>query len=228
MKIVQHFDYPEISRVTHENGARYYVCPQTGEHLSSVTTILSATADKEDLRLWEEFVGKKKADAIREEALVLGTLMHTHLENYVQGIPRPRGNLPIRMMAERMANKVIERFMPNVDEIWGMEVALYYPHLYAGTTDLVGVYKGQPAIMDYKTAKKIRTRDQIGDYFLQMAAYATAHNEIYGTDIKKGVVVMVTRDLEYAEFDLSNAAYEKSVDDFLLRYEAFLSKKEAA
>jgi hypothetical protein len=228
MKIINHFDYPEISRTTHQDGSRFYVCPKTGEHLPSVTTVLSATANKEGLRLWEEFVGKKKADAVREEALLLGTLMHTHLENHVQGIPRPRGNLPIRMLAERMANKIIEKFMPHVDEVWGMEVALYFPHLYAGTTDLVGVFKGEPAIMDYKTAKNIRTRSQFEDYFLQMAAYAIAHNEVYNTDIRKGVVVMVSRDLEYMEFDLSNREYEKAVDDFLLRYDQFLTKSVAA
>ena len=49
-----------------------------------------------------------------------------------------------------MANIVIENIKDSLDEVWGSEVQLYYPDLYAGTTDLSGVWKSNPAIMDFK------------------------------------------------------------------------------
>ena len=87
-------------------------------------------------------------------------------------------------------------------EIWGSEVQLYHPKIYAGTTDLVGTYKGQPAIMDFKQTNKPKKKEWVEDYYLQLTAYALAHNELYGTDIKEGHVFMCSRDLQYQQFDL--------------------------
>lgn len=184
-----------------------------------MTTILSHSADKTGLKLWEEFVGTKKADKERKQATDLGSLMHEHLECYAQNIPRPRGNNMIRQMAERMADRLIERELGHVSEVWGMEEALYFPGLYAGTADLIGLYKGQPAIMDYKTAKKMRNKSMIQDYFDQMAAYGFAHNEKYGTDIQIGVVFMVSRDLNHKAFIIEK-------DDFKNHEVSFMSKVE--
>lgn len=222
------FDYPALERVTAEDGTRHYTCPVTHSPLPSVTTILSATADKTGLLMWEEFVGKKKADRVREEALALGTLMHTHLENYIQGVDRPRGNNLIRQMAERMANRIIERGLPAVNEVWGMEVAMYFPGVYAGTTDLVGLHDGVPAIMDHKTAKKLRTWEQVSDYGDQLGAYALAHNEVYGTNIRKGVIFMVDRELGFQKFEVEGIQLERHKDNFLRRLDTYLTKAAAA
>jgi hypothetical protein len=211
MKINRKFDYAPLERITNENGVRHYRCLQTNLLLPSVTTILSGTEDKTGLLEWRKRVGDKKADEIRDEALKLGSLMHQHIENYVVGIPRPRGTNLIRVQAERMADQIINRALPNVDEIWGQEVILYYPGLYAGTTDLVGVYKGEEAIMDHKTAKKMKKRTDILNYFHQLSAYAIAHDAMYGTSIKLGVVFMVDRDFNYQEFtvDIKEMATRK-------------------
>lgn len=221
MNISKPFDYPILERTTNEDGTRFYLCPETGDPLPSVTTVLSKTADKTSLHLWEEFVGAKKAQQVRDEATALGTLMHTHLENHVQGLPRPGGNNLIRMMSKRMADTVIEQGLVNVDEVWGLEIPLYYPGLYAGTTDLVGVYKGRPAIMDYKTAKKMRSRSMIHDYFDQMVAYSLAHNEKYDTTIDVGVVFMVSRDLKFEQFVLEGEDFERHKISFLNRLDAY-------
>lgn len=221
MIISKPYDYPTLDRTTNEDGTRFYVCPETGKPLPSVTTVLSKTADKSGLAMWEAFVGAKKAQQVREEATGLGTLMHTHLENHIMGIPRPGGNNLVRMMAARMADTVIAQGLCNVDEVWGLEIPLYYPDLYAGTTDVVGVYKGRPAIMDYKTAKKMRTRDMIRDYFDQMVAYSLAHNEKHGTDINVGVVFMVSRDLKFEQFVVEGDEFERHKVSFLTRLEAY-------
>jgi genome maintenance exonuclease 1 len=214
MHINEKYQYSDVIRVTEPNGYRHYICPVTGKHLPSVTTILSQTADKSFLNEWRQRVGNEKAEQIKKEALGLGTLMHTHLENHILGKPRPGGNNLVRVMAERMADTIIARGLVNVDEVYGSEVVLYYPELFAGTSDLVGVYQGKEAIMDFKTARKMRTDEQIEDYKLQTCAYMQAHNEIHGTDIRTGVIFMVDRDYNYQEFLVE----ESEVDHYTMRW----------
>lgn len=225
MNVTSPYDYPKLDRTTNEDGTRFYIDPVEGLPLPSVTTVLSGTADKTAIKLWEERVGKAKAEQVRKEATALGSLMHLHIENHVMGIDRPGGNNLIRLQAARMADQIINKGLPRVDEVWGQEVAMYFPGLYAGTTDLVGVHDGIPSIMDHKTAKKMRSRDMIFDYFDQMVAYSLAHNEVYGTEIKRGVIFMVARDLEYKEFILEGQEYEKHKVSFLTRLEKYLESQ---
>jgi genome maintenance exonuclease 1 len=83
-----------------------------------------------------------------------------------------------------------------MQEYWGMETALYYPQLYAGTTDCIGVWKGRPAILDFKQSNKVKKREYISDYFIQLAAYAQAHNVTHGTNINTGVILMAVQPKE--------------------------------
>lgn len=222
----QQFVYPEIPRVTHEDGRRHYVCPDTGQHVPSVTTILDATADKSGLLEWRARVGDVKANQISKEATDLGSLMHEHLEAYIEQRERPAGNNLVYKMAERMANKIIAAGLDKVSEVWGIETPLYMPGLYAGTSDLIGIYDGQPAIMDYKTAKKIKKRSMIADYFDQMSAYALAHNAKYGTDIRAGVIFMVSRDCQYETFVCDGEEFKDHNVSFLLRLEKYLDQQD--
>lgn len=217
------YPYREMERITRADGVRHYVDPDNGEMLASVTTILSATADHTELMEWRERVGEKKADATRDEACALGNLMHTHLENHVLGIPRPGGSNVIRKMSERMSSEVINRGLCYVDEVWGTEVALHVPSLYAGTTDLVGLYKGVPAIMDYKTSKKMKTRSNkiMQDYARQAGAYAISHNNTYGTNIQMAVIFMVDRDLNFETFIFEGEEFKRHQASFLDRVEHY-------
>jgi genome maintenance exonuclease 1 len=108
-----------------------------------------------------------------------------------------------------MAAQIKEKAMTHVDEIWGSEVNLYMPQMYAGTTDLVGTYKGQPSIMDFKQTNKPKKLEWVVDYFLQLVAYAEAHNEIYGTEIREGHVFMCSREGEYQQFDIWPDEYQE-------------------
>ena len=107
-----------------------------------------------------------------------------------------------------MAQQIIDNGLVYVDEVWGIEQALYFPKLYSGTTDLVGVYKGEPAIMDFKQSNKPKKLEYVDDYFMQLTAYRLAHNEVYGTDIKRGVIFVCTRDEMYQQFDLDESNYK--------------------
>jgi len=221
------YPYREIERVTLDDGTRYYVCPDTGAHLTSVTTILSATEDKTKLLEWEARVGAKKAQDARDEATGLGSLMHEHLEKHIMGIDRPRGNNLVRQMAQRMADTIIARGLCDVDEVWGVEVALHFPELYAGTTDLVGVYKGKPAIMDFKTAKKIKKKADIPNYFCQLAAYALAHNLLFDTNIQTGVIFMVSRDCEFVQYVIEGVEFDDYCGQWHDRVVSFHQKMAA-
>jgi CRISPR/Cas system-associated exonuclease Cas4 (RecB family) len=216
------YNYDQLERVTHDDGTRYYVSPQN-EHLSSVTTILSATSENEGLKAWRDWVGEQEADRIKTEATGLGSLMHTHLENYVSGVERPGGSNLVRVLAKNMADQVINRGLINVDEVWGMEEILYLPSCYAGTSDLIMIHKGDETIGDYKTTRKMKSKSFITDYSLQTAAYAIAHDEMYGTKIKKGVIFMVDRDLKFEEYIWEGNAFETAKDQWLFRLEKFLN-----
>jgi genome maintenance exonuclease 1 len=221
MAITRPYQYQTLDRVTHENGARYYVSPE-GDHLSSVTTILGATNHAPELDAWRLRVGEKEANRIRDEATGLGSLMHTHLEHHIQGLDRPSGNNIVRKLAESMADQVITHGLTNVDEVWGMEEMLYYPKLYAGTADLIAIHNGVPAICDYKTTKKMKKRDAIKDYYCQGAAYALAHNELFGTDIQKIVIFMIARDLTFAEYVVEGDEFTYYAELWGKRMETFL------
>lgn len=219
------FDYKPIPRVVLE-GKRFYATPD-GKNLPSVTTILDKTKspDKiEALNRWRRSVGAEKAQQITTEAANRGTRMHTYLEQYVRdGAIKEPGSNPYAWPSHAMAQVVVEKGLKNVNEFWGIEVPLYFPGIYAGTTDGAGVHQNEEAILDYKQTNKPKKREWIDDYFVQLCAYAEAHNEVHGTRIRKGVVLMCVKpDLdeqfniikppEYQEFVLEGTEFDKYRD----------------
>jgi genome maintenance exonuclease 1 len=206
--IVNKYTYEPLQR-TEVNGKRKYLTPG-GTPVASVTTILSATKDMTALIEWRKRVGEAKAQEITTEAAGVGTRMHKYLEDYIATSVWPTpGSNPYAQKAHSMATRIKVHALDDVSEIWGSEVPLYIPQLYAGTTDLVGVYKGQPCIMDFKQSNKPKKKEWIEDYYLQMTAYALAHNEVHGTNIREGHVFMCTRDEEYQQFDLWPDEFEE-------------------
>ena len=202
---VQKFDYDHLDK-TARNGKRHYQTPD-GRTVPSVTTILSATKDMTHLHAWRKRIGEAKAQQITTESANIGTVMHRSLEKHVKGEDRTPGSNLIQQKGHQMANVIIDNGLNNVSEVWGSEVSLYYPELYAGTTDLVGVYKGDPAIMDFKQARKLKKKEWVEDYYLQLVAYAEAHNKQYDTQIKNGRIFICTQANEYQTFEIDNYDY---------------------
>lgn len=199
--IVKKFEYRPLKRVEIDGKRRY---DWGGDApVPSVTTILSATKDQTHLIEWRRRVGEQKAQEITTEAAGVGTRMHKYLETYIETGTWPiAGSNPYAQKAHAMATRIKVHALDDVNEIWGSEVPLYVPHLYAGTTDLVGLYKGNPCILDFKQSNKVKKKEWVEDYYLQLTAYAIAHNEVHGTDIREGHIFMCTRDEEYLQFDL--------------------------
>jgi hypothetical protein len=199
--ITEKYKYERLKRVEID-GKRRYAAPG-GDPVASVTTILGETKDKTHLIQWRKRVGETKAQEIVTEAAGVGTRMHKYLEDYIDTGEWPQpGSNPYAQQAHMMATKIKVHAMDDVDEVWGSEVPLYVPNIYAGTTDLVGVYKGQPCIMDFKQTNRPKKVEWVEDYFLQLTAYAIAHNEVHGTDIREGHIFMCSRAGEYQQFDL--------------------------
>jgi len=204
------YNYTELKRRSVE-GQRLYTCPD-GNAVPSVTTILDKTKPEEKkqaLMKWRRSVGEQKAQQIVTEAANRGTRMHKYLEDHINGETLKESvTNPYAQQSLDMAKIVIKEGLKHVDEFWGTEVALYFPEIYAGTTDCVGIHQGEGAILDFKQSNKPKKREWIEDYFLQLAAYAEAHNEVHGTDIRKGVVLMCTKDYQYQEFISEGAEFE--------------------
>lgn len=191
-----------MSRINSEGSRKY--CTPDGGKVASVTTILDKTKDKTHLIEWRRRVGDAKANEITTEAANRGTRMHKYLEQYVETGEWPvPGSNPYAQQAHKMATVVKVHAMCDVEQIWGSEVALFVPHLYAGTTDLVGLYKGNSAILDFKQSNRLKKGEWIEDYFLQLSLYIEAHNDMFKTNIRHGHIFMCTQNLEYQQFDLT-------------------------
>jgi len=224
------FEYPESIRSL-INDERHYDIGNT--KLPSVTTILQATQPEEkrkSLEAWKQREGLEQANKIKNEAANRGSIMHRVIEGYLLGqrhadlsdLGRQAG-----VMAEIIYNEGLKDHM---QEIWGTEVTLYYPGLYAGASDLVGIYDGRESIMDFKQANKPKRKEWITDYFLQLAAYATAHNQVYDTNINSGTILMCTKDNYFQKFIVSGEEFQRYMWDWLRRVDQYynqLGKKTA-
>ncbi len=220
MKINKLYTYPKSMRSV-INGGRHYDIGNT--KLPSVTTILSACQSDEkkaSLAAWKARMGDKAADEVRDTAAARGTAMHTYLEHYLDGTGY-KDLTTLGKQAEVMANKIIESGLGDLEELWGLETTLYYPDLYAGATDVVGIYAGQPAIIDFKQSNKPKRREWIEDYFEQLGAYAMAHNQIYGTKIQSGIVLMCTKDFMFQKFEVSGREFVGHQHAFLRKVDQY-------
>ena len=173
------------------------------------------------LNAWKKRVGAAEAQRIVTESANLGTIMHKHLECYIEGVERPSGTNQVYVQAKNLSETVIEHGLKNVDEVWGIETHLAFPGLYGGTADLICVHEGVPAIGDFKTSRKFKKKEWIEDYFMQASAYALAHNEVYGTNIQKGVIFMVTHDNEYQQFVVEGEEFQTFTNKWLDRVETY-------
>jgi hypothetical protein len=217
------FIYPKSQRSLIQ-GSRHYDIEDVGQQkLPSVTTIISATQSEEkrqSLAAWKARLGDQAADRVRDIAALRGTAMHTFLDAYVRGTGH-KDLTSVGQEAEPMAQQIINQGLCDLNEIWGSEVVLYYPDLYAGATDVVGIYNGRESIIDFKQTNKPKKREWIDDYFIQLGAYAMAHNFIYDTKIQSGIILMCSKDRFFQKFEVSGKefvsyqhAFLKKVDEY--------------
>ena len=215
------FDYQTIKRVTLPSGRVYDI---NDKKLPSVTTILSATKSEESkakLAAWRQREGEKKADQIRDDAAARGTIMHRILEGYVKG----EGHMDLTDLGDEagvMAQNIIDKghFSP-LTEVWGLEMPLWYPGLYAGASDVAGIYEGRESIIDFKQSNKYKKREWIDDYFIQCAAYAMAHNYVYGTEINSGVILISVKGGDVLRYVSTGKEFQHFTFEWLRRVDLY-------
>jgi len=194
------YTYPSLERVDLEIGRHYLDSKNTP--VPSVTTVLSATSKSKDgIAQWRNRVGEAEADRIVKQSTDIGSSVHDAIEKYLKDeLWDIFENTENELIAKKITHKFVNDGLKKITEIWGLEVGLVLDNLYAGTADCIGEYNSIPTLIDFKTAKKIKKREWIEDYFLQGCAYANAHNVMFGSDIQQIVILMVDRDLIFQEF----------------------------
>ena len=220
MKWNQKFIYPKSSRSL-VMGRRHYEIGN--DKLPSVTTILSQTQSDEkrkSLANWQARVGQHRADRIRDLSAMRGTSMHTYLEGYIKN-QRHLDLTALGQEAGRMADVIIGSGLGELEEVWGTEVTIHYPGLYAGQTDVVGIYNGRESIIDFKQTNKPKQREWIEDYFIQLAAYAMAHNYVYDTKIQSGIILMCSKDCFFQKFEVSDKEFQGYMHAFLKKIDQY-------
>ena len=224
MKWNKLYNYPKTVRSS-VDGTRHY--DVGNEKLPSVTSILKATETedkKESLARWNDRVGEVEATRVKNTAALRGTAMHTYLEHYVKG-----GNVldltDLGREASGMGQTIIDKGFSDLEEVWGVECTLHYPGLYAGQTDMCGIYQGRESIIDFKQSNKPKRPEWIGDYKLQLVAYAMAHDQIYGTSIEQGVILMCTPDNFFQRFLVNGSEFREWKWEWLKKIDQYYGKK---
>ncbi len=218
------FNYPKLERIDTEIGRHYR--DSNNNLVPSVTTVLSTTSDnKGGIEKWRKRVGEIEADRIMKQSTEIGTAVHEAIEKFLGKNDWDHfQDTSDQIMARKMTSKFVDFGLNKISQVWGLEVGLILDDLYAGTADCVGIYGNVPSLIDFKTARRIKKREWIEDYFLQGCAYANAHNVMFDTDIKQIVILMVDRDLIFKEFIVGKDEFKELTDKWKKRLIYFNKK----
>lgn len=216
------FDYLDFPTFEEFN-LRWYVIDEDIA-FPSITSMLGRTQSEEtrqSLENWKNSIGAEEAARISHEATTNGTAVHLLIEMFLKG-----ETINEEYFSEQQIKsfKSLKGFLRKIDEVWGQEVALFSMDLQiAGRCDCIGVYKGKPSILDWKTSSKIKSESMIEDYKYQLAFYARAHNEMYGTNIDHGVILMATKDGFPLEFCVDLNKYYDKLETRVKRFYEIIS-----
>jgi len=219
MKKNSKYNYMSGKQITDpDTGKRVYEI--SSYRLPSVTTVLGATKNQDFIKKWKAKVGEQEAERIKNVSSARGTSMHKFLESYITDVGYD-DLTELGCQARPMAEKIMEVGLAPVSEYYGSEVTLFYPGLYAGSTDLVCSHNGMETIVDFKQSNRPKREEWIEDYYMQIAAYAMAHDYVYGSHIKQGVIMVCTPDLYYQEFKVEGLQLRKWKHKFLKRLDMY-------
>lgn len=186
-KFIKH-DFPSIKRVDSPEG-RVYQTP-TGLKYPSVTSI-TGLLGKDEFFAWRARVGEEEANRVAARAARRGTAIHSLCEDYLYGKnPQPS------MFDQQVFGSMVPH-LEKIDNIHALESKLYSDHLQvAGTVDCIAEYEGKLSVIDFKTSKRIKAKEDIPGYFIQTAAYAVAFEERTGIPVSRLVIIMGVDDEE--------------------------------
>lgn len=183
------FNYVDCDTISLDGRRVYHISDE--KYYPSITTMLGGTIEPEKKKYldnWKARVGSKEAQRISEAACNRGTNTHLMLERFLRNEDPQLDTFPPEHV--KVFNS-LRLEVKKINKVYGQEVVLYSDILgIAGRCDLIAEYKGVLSIVDYKTSTRVKSADEIGDYWIQCAFYAMAHNEMFGTNIEKLVIMM--------------------------------------
>ena len=166
------YTYP-VYPINNINNMRFYSITED-LNVPSVTSILRLTNPSQQL----DFTSNQRTDSME-----IGNYMHKYLEYYVSKEERFHNDSKNYAIAKDLAQIIIDNFINDLDEAWGTEVSVLYKDIYAGTIDLIGTKDRQLSVIDYKSSYRKKTKDEMNEHLLQLAAYAIAHDWQYKTNM---------------------------------------------
>lgn len=185
------FESTTIKRSDRPTG-RVYITPENNEYVS-VTNALSYFS-KKGIAQWKERVGQTEANHIAGVAARLGTTVHDLLEKHVLGVDVSSYKTSDPIAYERFTHikKVLD---DNITDVYGVELQMYSDEIRsAGTCDLMCKFANKKTILDHKTSRRIKTKEQVFTYFMQGAAYAIMAKERYDFEAEQIVIAITVAD----------------------------------
>lgn len=204
-------------------GMRLYSAPN-GLHYPSITTCLGGSQTEEkvaSLENWRNSLGHANAKKITQDAADRGTNVHTMCERFLRG---EELNLKEFSIEDVNCFNALKLKLKNIKPVL-QEVALYSETLgVAGRVDCIGSYEGVPSVIDFKTSRKNKTEKDIQDYKLQISFYQMACNEMYGTTIDQGIVLMSSGTGFPLVFKFKPSEYYAELEERISAYYKILAK----
>jgi genome maintenance exonuclease 1 len=205
--------YDDLDTDTQPTG-RTYITPD-GRKYPSITTVLSILHE-EEIAAWRNRVGDEEANKVSNKATSRGTHVHAIIEKYLKN-EDTSGFLPHVIQSLRNIKPILDS---RIGTIFGLETPLYSTHLrIAGRVDCIAEFDGVPSIVDFKTSKRPKKKEQIPNYFAQMSAYAIMWEERTGMPITNTVIIMDVDDNEPLVFKEHRDNYTKLLLDTKKEYD---------
>ena len=199
---IQH-DIDQLVRVDSSSG-RVYQTP-SGKTYPSVTSVLGLLG-KAEILAWRARVGEEEANKVSARAARRGTAIHSLCEDYLLNKDVNPG--PFDLETFRSISPILDR----INNIHCLETQLYSDYLQvAGTVDCIAEFDGKLSIIDFKTSKRLKTRDDIHGYFMQTAAYAVMFEERTSIPVGRLVIIMSVD-------DDSPLLFQEKRDDWINRF----------
>jgi genome maintenance exonuclease 1 len=195
-KIFEHtpleLGYSDLISETLSSG-RKYITPD-GARLPSITTVLSILSE-ESIQAWRKRVGDEEANRISSRASKRGTAVHSIVEKYINNEEDFDKGFGLDIV---QSFKNLQPILDNrIGRVYGQELALYSKFLgVAGRCDCIAEFDGVLSIIDFKTSKRLKKKDDITSYFIQEAAYSIMYEERTGKPITNLVTIM---DVDYEQ-----------------------------
>jgi len=211
---------PKLTRETTESGRKYFT-PE-GNSYPSITTVLSILS-KQAIMEWRKRVGEEEANKISRQAATRGTAVHSLAEDYLNNNEDwSKGAMPANLASFNDIRPILDK---HIDNIWMQEQFLYSDKLKcAGQVDCIAEFDGQLSIVDFKTSRRVKKKENITSYFIQMAFYAAAFYERTGIPIRQGVIVMAVDGNEPLVFKENTYEYLEHFQSVRKKYKEMYEK----